>query len=300
MQTRRTDLAIELSEGMAQTNQGMQCLTQQLEDGIEYTQISIHTPEAAKRLHRPQGRYFSLQWTGMEDKSKEQLHGFARCGAKMLCEIMDWEGVGCVLAVGLGNRSITPDAYGPHVCDTLFVTRHLQQELPGILGEGYRQLCAIVPGVMGMTGIQTAETVRGVCRQLKPDLVVAIDALASEQTERIGAVLQVSDVGITPGSGFGNAPCAIDRAYLEVPVLALGVPTVTYASVIARGLFDRTLGKYAGTLDKLLARTPGSEMIVTPKHIDVLVKKAALATAMAVNMAVHPGFDAEMAALLSD
>ncbi len=305
MVSRRTDLAIELQEGLKQPLCGVRREEKRLENGISYMRVNIEEEQASKELGKPCGTYLSLQWEDMAGKSRAQLHEFSMQAAKMIRELQGIKQAKRILVAGLGNRKITPDSYGPRVCDRLFVTRHLLHSTPDFLQEGYREVCAIAPGVMGVTGMETCEIIKGVADLVEPDLIVAVDALASEKTERIGAILQVSDTGIQPGSGLGNARRALDAAYLGTNVVSMGIPMVTYASVIAEGLVREAFRGKANEQDirqfmEAINSAQGAELIVTTRHIDVLADKAAEATAMALNMALHPGFDAELAALLAD
>lgn len=305
MVSRRTDLAIELQEGLKQPLCGVRREEKRLENGISYMRVKIEEEQASKELGKPCGTYLSLQWEDMAGKSRAQLHEFSMKAAKMIRELQGIKQAKRILVAGLGNRKITPDSYGPRVCDRLFVTRHLLHSTPDFLQEGYREVCAIAPGVMGVTGMETCEIIKGVADLVEPDLIVAVDALASEKTERIGAILQVSDTGIQPGSGLGNARRALDAAYLGTNVVSMGIPMVTYASVIADGLVREAFRGKANEQDirqfmEAINSAQGAELIVTTRHIDVLADKAAEATAMALNMALHPGFDAELAALLAD
>lgn len=305
MVSRRTDLAIELQEGLKQPLCGVRREEKRLENGISYMRVNIEEEQASKELGKPCGTYLSLQWEDMAGKSRAQLHEFSMQAAKMIRELQGIKQAKRILVAGLGNRKITPDSYGPRVCDRLFVTRHLLHSTPDFLQEGYREVCAIAPGVMGVTGMETCEIIKGVADLVEPDLIVAVDALASEKTERIGAILQVSDTGIQPGSGLGNARRALDAAYLGTNVVSMGIPMVTYASVIADGLVREAFRGKANEQDirqfmEAINSAQGAELIVTTRHIDVLADKAAEATAMALNMALHPGFDAELAALLAD
>ena len=143
-----------------------------------------------------------------------------------------------VLAIGLGNWNVTPDALGPRVVRELFVTRHILDLKPEILGEGYRSVAAVAPGVLGITGIETGEIIRGITEYVKPDIIVAIDALAAQRMSRLHTTIQVSDTGIVPGSGVGNRRLGINRQTIGIPVYAIGVPTVVDAVTIAGDSMD--------------------------------------------------------------
>jgi spore protease len=220
------------------------------------------------------------------------------------------------MVVGLGNRSVTPDALGPKVISRILVTRHIKQELPEALGsEGeVRSVCAITPGVMGITGIETAEIIKGVADKVKPDIIIAIDALAARRTSRINAAIQVSDTGINPGSGMGNKRAALNEQTLGCPVIAIGVPTVIDAATLVNDAMDRILdtmiaaapegGSFYETLKSLEreekyyviaeALNPyAGNMFVTPKEVDSVIDRLANIISNAINIALHPGIGQE-------
>ena len=142
------------------------------------------------------------------------------------------------MVIGLGNWNVTPDALGPRVVQELFITRHIMQMKPEILGEGYRSVCAFSPGVLGITGIETGEMIRGIAEHVRPDIIVAIDALAAHRMGRLFTTLQISDTGIVPGSGVGNRRLAINRETMGIPFYAIGIPTVVDAVTIAGDSMD--------------------------------------------------------------
>jgi spore protease len=207
------------------------------------------------------------------------------------------------LVVGLGNWNATPDALGPKVVEHILVTRHLVESSPPEKKGGLRPLAAIAPGVLGTTGIETGEIVMGLVQRTKPKFVIAIDALASRSTQRMGATIQLADTGIHPGSGLGNKRLGITPQTLGLPVIAIGVPTVVEATTIIHDalvemnrlapalvnpkvlnqqeLVKRVLSPYINTL------------IVTPKEIDVMIDDLARVVSGALNIAIHPGVSPE-------
>ena len=212
-----------------------------------------------------------------------------------------------VLVVGLGNWNATPDALGPRVVNNLLVTRHLKEFVPPELQGSLRPVSAVSPGVLGLTGIETSEIIRGIVDRSQPSLVICIDALAARAVHRIGTSVQLSDTGINPGSGVGNRRAALNREALGVPVLAIGVPTVVHAATIANDTIDalgQTLqGKGRLFLD-LLAEFSYQErqaliaevlsplvgdLVVTPKEVDDLITDMARVIAGALNAMLHPG-----------
>lgn len=183
-----------------------------------------------------------------------------------------------VLVAGLGNEAVTPDAVGPEALRNLIVTRHLKRTMPEVFAP-FSTVSAIAPGVLGTTGMESAELLAAAVRQIQPDAVIAVDAVASCEPERLCAAVQLSTAGITPGSGVGNARAAIDRTTLGVPVLAIGVPTVM--DLGGRRMKDGTI--------------PGG-MILTPRDIDAKIKLLGRWIGLGIDLALHEGLDAETAA----
>jgi spore protease len=215
-----------------------------------------------------------------------------------------------VLVVGLGNWNVTSDSLGPKVVSKLMVTRHLIQYVPEEVEDGVRPVCAIAPGVLGITGIETGEIVRGIVDRIRPDCIIAIDALASRRLERVNTTIQIADTGISPGSGVGNKRMDLSRDTLGVPVIAIGVPTVVDAATIANDTIDLVIDSFIdkaeqGTdffnmlknidrnekyqlMQKSLEPYTGN-LIVTPKEIDEVIERIAKAIANGINIAVHQG-----------
>jgi spore protease len=217
-----------------------------------------------------------------------------------------------ILVVGLGNWQVTPDALGPLVCEKMLVTRHLQEIMPPELQGRVRSVSALRPGVMGLTGIETAEIILGVTRRIQPSLIIAIDALAARRTSRINTTVQISDTGINPGAGLGNKRTPINHKSVGVPVIALGVPTVVDAATLVNDTMDRLLQAMAKSVPQeqgdafynLLDNMEGDEryaliceildpeagnMFVTPKEVDAVIGRLAHVIASALNIALHPG-----------
>lgn len=218
-----------------------------------------------------------------------------------------------VLIVGLGNWNVTPDSLGPKVVQRLIITRHLVHNIvPKKFNKhsGIRPVSAIAPGVLGITGIETGEIIKGVVEKIKPDLVIAIDALAARNLERISTTIQISDTGVYPGSGIGNKRMGITKESIGVPVVAIGVPTVVDAATVANDTLDMVIGQFirqstpGGEFYKLLQEldtedkydlireilTPFvGQLVVTPKEIDSLIESNARTIAGGINLAMHPG-----------
>jgi spore protease len=203
------------------------------------------------------------------------------------------------LVVGLGNWNITPDALGPRVVSKMMITRHLLRVIPDQVDERVRPVCALAPGVLGITGIETAEIIQGVVEKITPSVVFVIDALASRRTDRISTTIQLSDTGLNPGSGIGNNRGALDRNTLGVPVIAIGVPMVVYATTIVRDALDIMAQEapqismpqddaLQRLLDQVIAKKLG-DLVVTPKEIDTIVDDVARVVSTGLNLLIHDG-----------
>ena len=205
--------------------------------------------------------------------------------------------------MGLGNRMVTPDSLGPLTADRVLVTRHIFSEMPQYADERLRSVCALAPGVLGVTGIETAEMLESIVRKIQPGCVICVDALAARAMGRIGGAVQITDTGIQPGSGVGNRRMALNKESLGVDVIAVGIPTVIYAATLARDAFamlDKSAGEEALMgLEKELMGGPGGDMIVTPREIDALIKDSAGMIAAGINRALQPELsDMEIMAMM--
>ena len=294
MRTRWTDLAME-SRG-AQPEQ-----TQTLPGGIERTVVTIRDAQTAKALGRPVGVYVTLscpQRMSIELGTRRALsEALGRAIAGMLPEACR-----TVLVAGLGNRTVTPDAIGPRTVERVLVTRHMDGCLPQDVSERLRSVCAAAPGVLGVTGIETAEVLRGMAEHVRPDAMIAVDALAARSSRRICSTIQIADTGISPGSGVGNHQKALTRETLGAPVIAVGVPMVVYASTIASDAMSDMIRADGGTeadeekvaacVERVVSERLG-DLIVTPREVDALVERMAGILAEGINLALHPGLSRE-------
>lgn len=251
----RTDLAMEAVEGLEQTEKtmeeapvaldGIKKRTETFDDGaIRVIDLNILTEEAEKKLGKIRGAYMTLEMPGLRTGDSafraRATDVFCASFTKFLKQLnLDY--VKNILVIGLGNKNVTADALGPVVIDHLLVTRHLFLYAPEAVEEGYRNVSALSPGVLGTTGIETGEIVRSVVAASKPELVVVIDALAARALERLYTTIQVSNTGIQPGSGIGNKRYPLNRETLGVPVIAIGVPTVVDATTIATDAIELLL-----------------------------------------------------------
>lgn len=282
----RTDLAMERTIHPGGIGEGVTVQTQS-EGEAEITWVRIHTPTAAKRLGKAEGTYWTMTHPEMPYLTPEERIDVARQVAQTLRLMLPPKGT--VLVLGLGNRRMTADALGDRVVSGILVTRHLQEN------EELRSVCAVSPGVLGVTGVETAELVRGLVERLKPAAVLAVDALAAMETSHIATTVQLTDTGIMPGSGVGNHRLGITADVLQVPVIAMGIPMVVYASTIVRDALQNIISsekneEEAHELASQLIRQSQSDLVVTPRNIDELVAGLADMLALAVNSALQPAY----------
>ena len=260
----RTDLALEeqeLRQAEGTSLPGVRCRERQ-EQGVRITEVEITDEAGSEALHKPKGRYVTLEADAEQIRCSPSL--CAGVLANILAELLPPEGP--FLVVGLGNRAVTPDALGPLALAQVLATRHLRSALPELFGS-FREVSTIPTGVLGDTGLESAEIVESLVQKTRPRCVLAIDALASSRPERLCRSIQVTDAGIAPGSGVHNNRHPLCRDGLGVPVLGIGVPTVCDL----RSLMDTK-----------------AEMIVTPGKIDAQVSDLARILGAAVNQALHP------------
>ncbi|MFU0783318.1 MAG: GPR endopeptidase [Thermoanaerobacterium thermosaccharolyticum] len=307
----RTDLAIEARElykdGHAGEIPGVS-IDEKEEDGIKTVKVSILNDEGAKAMGKPIGDYITIEAPDLRYRDIELEDKVAQKLADVVKEISNVNVNIKTLVIGLGNWNVTPDALGPKVIENIVVTRHLKELAPLQFGDNICSVSAMAPGVLGITGIETAEIVKSIVDKIKPDLVITIDALASRRIERLATTIQISNTGISPGSGIGNKRSAINMESLGVPVVAVGVPTVVDAATIANDAIDHlesTLiknttsnsplynvlknmdkeDKYALIKEVL---SPDENLIVTPKEIDLLIKNISSILSRGINLALQP------------
>ncbi len=288
----RSDLAMEC--GGESEGEGIR-VTRAQAGGCRILRVQIKSEEAAARIGKPQGRYVTLECGSigmLDDTEQERVACAIGVEIREMAERMCGRRVGrgfSVLVAGLGNAEITPDAIGPETVRRLSVTRHLRRLDTALFSTlGLCEISALVPGVLGQTGLETVELVRGAVRVAEPDLVVAVDALAARSTERLAATVQISDTGIQPGSGVGNRRLALNAESVGAPVMALGVPTVVdsatlVADMLAAAGQDTARGELRAALER------GRGYFVSPKEIDLLVAATGvlLSTALEKAFATH-------------
>lgn len=288
----RTDLAMEAFSAQTNALEGIRSYTTQ-NDGIVKTVIHVDTQEAASKIQKDIGMYMTFMCTHLADADAEQQKKITMEVSQAVSLMLPAENE--ILVIGLGNRFITADALGPKVIEKILVTRHLKDHIKDDICRQMRSVCAIAPGVLGITGIETAEIIKGVIEHVKPGAVIVIDALAAAACERIASTIQITDTGIRPGSGVGNHRKGITKETMGVPVIAIGVPMVVYASTIAANAFeaiaDNTeIGVTDNTRFDLINVVENSsfhDMIVTPKDVDEMVMHIASIIALALNMSLQ-------------
>ena len=295
----RTDLAMESAGAQGGPELPGVNVSEWETGGVTLTEVRIETEEGARLLGKPVGLYLTMECRGVGRRDLETRRAVSALLGEELARLLPPENGAPVLVAGLGNRAVTPDALGPLTVDHTLVTRHLYAERPELTRRGMTPVCAVVPGVLGVTGIETSEMVRAIAQAVKPRAVIAVDALAARAVSRVASTVQLTDSGIRPGSGVGNHRAALTRETLGVPVLSVGVPMVIYAATIARDAFGMLSGGEAQSeqaLDAMAEELLGGalgEMVVTPREVDDLVEDAAVMLAGGVNRALHPGLSDE-------
>jgi spore protease len=262
----RTDLALEARE-MATKDcpgelNGVRFHSEE-DNGITVSKMVIETMEGAQLIGKMPGRYVTLEVPGLRTQDSELQDRVATRFAQEFHAFLQEIGIkqaDSALIVGLGNWNVTPDAVGPMVVENVLVTRHLFELMPEQVEEGYRPVSAISPGVLGITGIETSEIVYGVIEKAKPDFVIAVDALASRALERVNTTIQISDAGISPGSGVGNKRKPLTKETLGIPVIAVGVPTVVDAVTIAHDTISYILAHLGRQIKEAKNPKPASRL----------------------------------------
>lgn len=271
----RTDLAME---AVAAFGSGLPAGVERQEkekNGLKITRMQV-SAEAGQALGKAAGRYVTIEVESFERAAQNFAEEIGTV-AEELSAMLPKEGT--VLVAGLGNNDITPDALGPKTIDGILATRHIPAEVAEQTGlSGLRSAAAIAPGVLGQTGMETFEILASLVWRVHPAALIVVDALAAKSIDRLGKTVQISDTGISPGSGVLNRRKEISAASVGVPVIAVGVPTVVDMSTIAQEL--------AGERAAVSAR--GETMMVTPREIDVVIEKSAKMLSLAINKALQP------------
>ena len=281
----RTDLALERQELIGSERLRGVISETEIKDRVKITRIEITDETASRRLSKPIGNYVTAEVPPFSTDA-EIFDGRLQILSEEIKNMLPVNGT--VLVVGLGNISITPDALGPKSAGYILATRHISDELKKSIGfENMRSVASLSPGVLGQTGIETGEIVRGIVDRIKPTAVITVDALASRNLSRLGSTVQMSDTGISPGSGVGNQRKRLDEETLGVKVISIGVPTVVDGATLAHDLIDKEKSTSYSVLPE------SEQMMVTPKEIDLLIERASKLVGMAINCALQPDISPE-------
>lgn len=266
----RTDLAAEQRELTAGAGElkDVRAETQQ-RGGFDITTVEILDEEGARSLCKPIGKYVTLGLEPLMCRTSEAFEDAAGLLAELIRGLLPADSGKGTLVAGLGNDEMTPDAVGPLAVNSVIATRHLKRGMPEDFA-GFTTVSAEKPGVLGATGIESAELLRSACRAADPARLIAVDALASASLERLCRTVQLTDAGIVPGSGVGNDRAAVNQKSLGLPVLAIGVPTVVDASAFSDS-------------------PDAAGMFVTPRDIDASVRDVAKLIGYGINLALHDG-----------
>lgn len=316
----RTDLVLEARDIYKENHKeekdidGIEVIEER-ENDINVTTIKVKNDEGAEKIGKPKGNYITIDIPDFTPYDGETMDRVSQVVSEVLGRLIKINVEKSILIVGLGNWQVTPDALGPKVTEKIMITRHLQTVMPEVIDDSVRPVCSIAPGVLGITGIETVEIIRGVVEKIKPDLVICIDALAARRIERVNTTIQIGDTGISPGAGVGNNRKQINEKTLGVKVIAIGVPTVVDAVTIANDTIDLVLDslinssssgsdfyKMLKSLDKnekerlikeVISSKTDIDMIVTPKDVDLVISSLSKIIANGINMAVQPNMDME-------
>ncbi len=277
----RTDLALEKREILGKNEpEGVES-SEFTEGEVSFTKIRILNKRGSEALGKPVGTYITAeipQLTKNPINDEETIESIA----KQLRSLLPAEGT--VLVAGLGNTDITPDAIGPKSVSMVLATRHIDKSLSEEIGLGeLRSVAGFVPGVLGRTGLEAAESVKGIAKSVSPSAVIVVDALAARRLSRLGTTVQLSDTGIIPGSGVGNARKEITEHSVGVPVISVGIPTVVDVETLVNDL----------TGSKSDISKENRNMIITPREIDIVIERASELIGMAINKALQPNISAD-------
>ncbi len=302
------DLAVQRTGGEVK---GVSVVEEKKENAM-ITRIDVMNEQGAQTIGKPIGRYVTIESEGLKGQNRMVHDEISEIFANELGNIINFNQLSqhpnlepTIFVVGLGNWNATADALGPQVLNHLMVTRHLYQEAPPELRKGLRPVCALSPGVLGLTGVQTAEIIKGVVQMVQPDLIIAIDSLAARHTSRLANTIQLSNTGISPGSGLGKARMAINQQTMNIPVIAIGIPTVVHAMTIVNDAMEEMLkgdifskvererfrhieeNEKKRMIGNILGPFMGS-MVVSPKGVDELILDVGRILAGGINVALHP------------
>lgn len=279
------------------------------ESNIRISKIRVKNKRGEELLGKKIGYYSTLELPKLTYYDVDMMDKISLIFGQVLKEFIKMDPSKTALVIGLGNWNVTPDSLGPKVISKLFVTRHLKEFIPKSMGQDISSVCALSPGVLGITGIETSEIVKSLVDKIKPDYVVCVDSLAARKVSRLNTTIQVGSTGINPGAGVNNHRTPINEETLGVPVIGIGIPTVVDALTIVSDSVDYVLESIIKNIDedyieknilsskdrmdiirKHLSLAMG-EMVVTPKDVDAVIESMSKMIAMGINIALHPNLD---------
>lgn len=308
------DLAIEAQEIVrGKTGQEIPgcAMDKETYNNATVTIVRVQEQYAVEIMGKPIGTYITIEAPAIRESNHQVHQDIVEILGKQLSSLFNLPEHANVLVVGLGNWNATPDALGPKTVGMTLVTRHMYNYAPEEIRSGMRSVSALAPGVLGITGIETAEIIKGVVDKVRPELIIAVDSLASRAVERIGTTIQLADTGINPGSGIGNKRAGINKETMGVPVIAIGVPTVVPAAIIAGEALDRLIQQtsshpnlqsaqqdmnteaFQNIVNEIMKPYAAGQLMVTPKEIDVLIQNTAKIIAGGISIALHPAISIE-------
>lgn len=289
----RTDLAKEACKGLENTD-GLDS-EEFISFGISGNRVRISSDGASRKTGKRKGEYVSFETDAVNSRDAENYENISRAIAEEIRKMIK-NPHGAVLVAGLGNDRMTPDSVGPKAAKNILVTKHIFEFMPAAADERMNPVCAIAPGVLGVTGIESADIIKGICKENDIGAVIVIDALVARKSERMFSTFQITDAGIEPGAGVGNKRSALNNETLGMPVIAIGVPTVVYAtSLVFDAAVDILSSATGKTEDEIsdaamkIAKIKMDDMVVTPKEIDIVAADSAKIIADGINLALHKG-----------
>ena len=308
----RTDLALERRDLYKKANNiekevdGIEATEEKIGEDITVSKVKILNENGENAIGKKKGNYITIDIKNLKIASEDEIQKASEVVTKELKDIINnlVSPEDPILIVGLGNLYVTPDALGPRVVQDIDITRHILEYMPNVLEQGTRSVSAVSPGVLGTTGIETLEILKGIVDNIKPKLIIVIDALASRSIARISSTIQIADTGIVPGAGVGNARKELTINTLGIPVIAMGVPTCVEAATIAADsldLFIQKVQEEAQSNDfinklqdedkyemiKEVLAPQDYNFIVTPKEIDELIENMSSVVARGINFAIQ-------------
>lgn len=283
------------------------------QDGVITTTVNVLNENGERAVSKKKGKYVTMEITDIQYLDEKEKEKIGHLVAKEVKELIGNNSKQSILIVGLGNIAVTPDALGPKVVKSIDITRHLLHYAKELIEENTRSVSAISPGVLGTTGIETFEIVDSVVENIKPDIMIVIDSLASQSIHRIGNTIQLSNTGITPGEGVRNKREALNEEKLGIPVIAIGVPTVVDMATITNEAIDKMIDSAKSQINEfsnknikqqeiskvfeafeadtrydMIANVLNTQnYIVTPKEIDGVIELVSHIISSGINLAVQ-------------